>query len=160
MGFLRHLTVSVDEFSKFFDEETREYFYNVMMKRDEYGGNLYDLEYKVGYLMDSMDFFTSYIDRFRNWGRPTLISFGESDSVVRSSMQRYRDRERMGNVEFRVIPGGCHITPCREEPNEVSKLKPIRDFLERNLVATGEEAAYIELAEVPNPHIVAGESSR
>jgi pimeloyl-ACP methyl ester carboxylesterase len=157
VGFLRHLTVSVDEFSKFFDEETREYFYNVMMKRDEYGGNLYDLEYKVGYLMDSMDFFTSYIDRFRNWGRPTLVSFGESDSIVRSSRQRYRDRERVGNVEFRVIPGGCHITPCREEPDKVSKLKPIRDFLERNLAATGEEAAYIESAEVPNPRIVAGE---
>jgi len=157
VGFLRHLTISVDDFSKFFDEETREYFFDVMMRRDDYGGRHYTLEYECGYLLGSLDFFTGYIDRFSSWGKPALVSFGDGDSVVRSSMQRYGDVERVGNVEFRVIPGGCHITPCREEPEEVSKLKPIRDFLERNLAATGEKAAYIESAEVPNPRIVAGE---
>jgi len=157
VGFLRHLTLSVDEFSKFFDEETREYFYNVMMKRDDYGRAHYDVEYEFGYLMDSMDFFNAYIERFSNWGRPVMVSFGENDSVVRSSRKRYGDRERMGNVEFRIIQGGCHITPCREEPDEVSKLKPIRDFLERHLVSTGEEDSYRVVTEVPNPNIVAGE---
>ena len=156
-GFLRHLTVSVDEFSKFFDEETREYFYDVMVKRDEYGGSHYELEYTFGFLMDSMDFFTSYIDRFRTWGRPVLVSFGENDSIVRASRRLYGDTERMGNVEFRVIEGGSHITPCREEPDEVSKLKPIRDFLERNLASIGEGESYREVPVVPNPQIVVGE---
>ena len=157
VDFLRHLTLSVDDFSKFFDEETREYFYDVMMRRDDYGGSHYALEYEFGYLMDSMDFFNAYIERFSNWGRPVMVSFGENDSVVRSSRKRYGDRERMGNVEFRIIQGGCHITPCREEPDEVSKLKPIRDFLERHLVSTGEEDSYRVVTEVPNPNIVAGE---
>ena len=157
VGFLRHLTVSVEGFAKFFDEETREYFYNVMMKRDDYGGSHYDLEYEIGYLMGSMDFFTSYIDRFSAWGRPVLVSFGENDSIVRSSRQRYGDGERMGNVEFRVIPGGCHITPCREEPVEISKLRPIRDFLECNLASPDDDIMYREYLDVQNPNLVAEE---
>lgn len=157
VGFLRHRTVSVDDFSKLFDEETREYFYNVMMKRDEYGGNYYTLEYEFSYLLDSIDFLISYVDRLSSWGRPALISFGENDSVVRASRQRYGDSERIGNVEFRVIPGGCHITPCREEPIEISKLRPIRDFLERNLISPDDDSLYREHPEIPNPHIVVGE---
>ena len=157
VGFLRNMKVSVNDFSKLFDEETREYFYNVMMKRDEYGGNYYTLEYELSYLLDSIDFLISYVDRFSTWGRPVLASFGENDSVVRASKQRYRDRERMGNIEFRVIPGGCHITPCREEPVEISKLRPIRDFLERNLASSEDESLYREYPEVPNPNIVADE---
>jgi pimeloyl-ACP methyl ester carboxylesterase len=157
VGFLRHRTVSVDEFSKLFDEETREYFYNVMMKRDEYGGDHYSLEYEFSFLLDSIDFLISYIDRFSTWGRPVLVSFGENDSVVRASRQRYGDTERMGNVEFRVIPDACHITPCREEPVEISKLKTIRDFLERNLASPDVDNVHREAPEAPNPPIVAGE---
>ncbi|MQY82251.1 alpha/beta fold hydrolase [archaeon] len=157
IGFLRHRMVSVDDFSKFFDEETREYFYNVMMKRDEYGRDHYNLEYELSYFLDSIDFLINYIDRFSTWGRPVLVSFGENDSVVRASKQRYGGTERMGNIEFRVIPGGCHITPCREEPVEISKLRPIRDFLERNLASPDDESLYRESPEVPNPNLVAVE---
>jgi pimeloyl-ACP methyl ester carboxylesterase len=157
VGFLRHLTLSVDEFSNFFDDETREYFYDVMMNRDEYGGAHYVNEYKISYIMDSMDFFNGYIDRFSEWGRPVMVSFGENDSVVRSSRKRYGDTEKKGNVEFRVIQGGCHITPCREEPDEVSKLRPIRDFLERNLASPDDEGSYTESLEVPIPRTLAGE---
>jgi hypothetical protein len=157
VGFLRHRTVSVDEFSKLFDEETREYFNNVMMKRDEYGGDNYNLEYEFSYLLDSIDFLISYIDRFSTWGKPVLASFGENDSVVRASRQRYGDTERRGNVEFRVIPEGCHITPCREEPVEIFKLKPIKDFLERNLASPDVDNVQREAPEAPNPPIVAGE---
>ena len=154
VGFMRHLTISVDDFSKFFEEETREYFYDVMMRRDDYGGSNYTIEYELGYIMGSVDFFSGYIDRFSSWGKPALVSHGDCDSLVRPSMQRYGDGERMGNVEFRVIPGGCHITPCREEPDEVSKLKPIRDFLERHLTSPEEAATLIE---APNIPLVAGE---
>lgn len=157
VGFLRNMKVSVNDFSKLFDEETREYFFNVMMKRDEYGGNYYNLEYELSYLLDSIDFLINYIDRLSSWGRPVLVSFGENDSVVRASRQRFGDTEKMGNIEFRVIPGGCHITPCREEPVEVSKLRPIRDFLERNLASPDDDSLYREYPEVPNPHIVVGE---
>lgn len=157
IGFLRHRTVSVDDFSKLFDEKTREYFFNVMMKREEYGGNHYNLEYEFSYLLDSIDFLISYIDRFSTWGRPVLVSFGENDSVVRASRQRYGDTEKMGNVEFRVIPDACHITPCREEPIEVSKLRPIKDFLERNLASPDDDSLSRELPDVQNPNIVAGE---
>ena len=157
VGFLRNRTVSVDDFSKLFDEETREYFYNVMMKRDEYGGDHYSFEYEFSYLLDSIDFLISYIDRFSSWGRPVLVSFGENDSVVRSSRHRYRDTERMGNIEFRVIPGGCHITPCREEPVEISKLRPIRDFLERNLASPDDDNLYRDYLEIPDPKLVAEE---
>jgi len=157
VGFLRNMKVAVNDFSKLFDEETREYFYNVMMKRDEYGGNYYTLEYELSYLLDSIDFLISYVDRFSSWGRPVLVSFGENDSVVRSSKQRYRDTERMGNVEFRVIPDACHITPCREEPVEISKLRPIRDFLERNLFSPDDDRMYREHPEVSDSHIVVGE---
>jgi pimeloyl-ACP methyl ester carboxylesterase len=99
----------------------------------------------------------SYLDRFRAWNRPALVSFGENDSVVRSSRHRYGDTERRGNIEFRVIPGGCHITPCREEPVEISKLRPIRDFLERNLASPDDESLYRESPETLNPNLVAGE---
>lgn len=157
VGFLRNMKVAVNDFSKLFDEETREYFFNVMMKRDEYGGNYYNLEYELSYLLDSIDFLINYIDRLSSWGRPVLVSFGENDSVVRASRQRFGDTEKMGNIEFRVIPGGCHITPCREEPVEVSKLRPIRDFLERNLASPDDDSLYREYPEVPNPHIVVGE---
>lgn len=157
VGFLRNMKVSVNDFSKLFDEETREYFFNVMMKRDEYGGSHYNLEYELSYLLDSIDFLINYVDRFSSWGRPVLVSFGENDSVVRASRQRFGDTERIGNIEFRVIPGGCHITPCREEPVEVSKLRPIRDFLERNLISPDYDSLYREHPEVPNPHIVVGE---
>jgi len=157
IGLLRKMKVSVNDFSKLFDEETRDYFFNVMMKRDEYGGDHYNLEYEFSYLLDSIDFLISYLDRFRDWNRPALVSFGENDSVVRFSRHRYRDTERMGNIEFRVIPGGCHITPCREEPVEISKLRPIRDFLERNLASPDDESLYRESPEVPNPNLVAVE---
>ena len=157
VGFLRNMKVSVNDFSKLFDEETREYFFNVMMKRDEYGGSHYNLEYELSYLLDSIDFLINYVDRFSSWGRPVLVSFGENDSVVRASRQRFGDTEKIGNIEFRVIPGGCHITPCREEPVEVSKLRPIRDFLERNLISPDDDSLYREHPEVPNPHIVVGE---
>ncbi len=157
VDFMRHRTVSVNDFSKLFDEETREYFYNVMMKREEYGGNHYNLEYEFSYLLDSIDFLINYVDKFSSWGRPVLVSFGENDSVVRASRHRYGDTESLGNIEFRVIPGGCHITPCREEPVEVSKLRPIRDFLERNLISPDYDSLYREHPEVPKPHIVVGE---
>jgi pimeloyl-ACP methyl ester carboxylesterase len=157
VGFLRNMKVAVNDFSKLFDEETRDYFFNVMMKRDEYGGDHYNLEYEFSYLLDSIDFLISYLDLFRTWGKPVLVSFGENDSVVRSSRHRYRDTERRGNIEFQVIPGGCHITPCREEPVEISKLRPIRDFLERNLASPDDESLYRESPEVPNPNLVAVE---
>jgi pimeloyl-ACP methyl ester carboxylesterase len=157
VGFLRNMKVSVNDFSKLFDEETHEYFFNVMMKRDEYGGGHYNLEYELSYLLDSIDFLINYIDRFSSWGRPVLVSFGENDSVVRASRQRFGDTERIGNIEFRVIPGGCHITPCREEPVEVSKLRPIRDFLERNLASPDYDIMYREYLDVQNPNLVPGE---
>ncbi len=157
VGFLRNMKVSVNDFSKLFDEETREYFFNVMMKRDEYGGSHYNLEYELSYLLDSIDFLINYVDRFSSWGRPVLVSFGENDSVVRASRQRFGDTERIGNIEFRVIPGGCHITPCREEPVEVSKLRPIRDFLERNLASPDDDIMYREYLDVQNPNLVPGE---
>ena len=103
VGFLRHLTMSVDDFSKFFDEEAREYFYDVMMRRDDYGGSHYAHEYEFGYLIDSMDFFTSYVDLLSSWGRPALITFGENDSIVGASRNRYGNAERMGNVEFHIV---------------------------------------------------------
>jgi pimeloyl-ACP methyl ester carboxylesterase len=157
VGFLRHLTMSVDDFSKIFDEETREYFYDVMMRREDYGGSHYTLEYELGYLMGSVGFFNGYIGRFNRWGKPALVTFGDRDSVVSSSIQRYRDVERVGNVEFRIIPGGCHITPCREEPEELYKLRPIRDFLEHNLASPDEEGLHLEVPEIPDPTVLAGE---
>ena len=153
-GFLRNRKFSVYDFSKLFDEETREYFYDVMMKRDEYGGNHYSLEFEFSYLLDSIDFLINYLDRFRGWNRPVLVSFGENDSVVKSSRHRYGDADRIGNVEFRVIPEACHITPCREEPFEISKLKPIKDFLERYLTSPDDDCLYGEYPEVPNPRLV------
>ncbi|TRO46723.1 alpha/beta hydrolase [Candidatus Bathyarchaeota archaeon] len=157
VGFLRNRTVSVDDVSKFFDGETRDYFYTVMMMHDEYGGDNYNLEYEFSYLMESIGFLTSYLERLKGWERPVLVSFGENDSVVRSPRKRYRGVERIGNIEFHVIPEGCHITPCREEPLEVSKMKPIRDFLERNLAYADEHGITMEHPEAPIPGTVSGE---
>lgn len=122
-------TFNMENYTWIFDKETRNYYYNVMKVKEEYKTDMDKFEYEVDFLFDVMDIIPIFEKKILEWKNPALVLFGTEDSITRHSMKKYSD----GFVNEHFVAGhildGHHITPCREEPSELYKFKPMMDFL-------------------------------
>jgi hypothetical protein len=115
-----------------FDRETRDFFKNVIVGNPEYNCQFLKFEYEFGFVRDLIELTYDYTNKIVEWGKPALFMFGSDDRITNFSRRNFSDFCKIKNVQVRHIENGHHITPCRNESNELSKLDPFVDFVKQH----------------------------
>jgi pimeloyl-ACP methyl ester carboxylesterase len=124
-----HNHIDFHKFLFVFDKETRRYLKNEIMINSEYNCQFNKFNYDFHFVRDLIDLTSDYTDRIHEWGKPALFMFGTEDRITSLSKRHFPNQRKMQNVTSRHIPNGHHITPCRKETTELSKLHPFIDFI-------------------------------
>jgi pimeloyl-ACP methyl ester carboxylesterase len=125
--FLDHVGLST--ISMFFDNETRKYFYNQILGNPEYNFRFNKNDYDLDFIRDVIDLTSDYINRIIDSCKPALFMFGSGDRTTYFSKRHLPDFYKMHNISVRHILNGHHITPCRKEACELSKLNPFIEYV-------------------------------
>jgi hypothetical protein len=112
-----------------FDRETRDYFNNVIVGNPDYNCHFLKYDYEFGYVNDLIELASNYTNNIVEWGKPALFMFGSKDRITNFSRKHLSDFCTIKNVKVRHIENGHHITPCRLESGELSKLTPFIEFV-------------------------------
>lgn len=116
-----------------FDKETVRYLKEVMMVEPEYSGENYDFELDSELVQEGVESLNIYLDTLTVWGKPTLLLFGENDSLVSKSMKALPDGHRMDNILVKHVKRASHIAPCMDNLVNLKKLESIVLF-HRNVI--------------------------
>lgn len=119
-------SVSFSSIFKFFDYETRWYFTQVMMKKAEYSSKI-DSRYNVNVFKSMIPSCMNHIEKIRKSKKPALILTGSNDSIMMLARMFSKYGVKRDNLYYKLIEGS-HITPCREEKEELDKFNTILNF--------------------------------
>ncbi len=76
----------------------------------------------------------NHIEKIRKSKKPALIMTGSNDSVMILARMFSEFGVKRDNLFYKLIEGS-HITPCREEKEELDKFNTILDFYNKTLNA-------------------------
>lgn len=116
-----------------FDKETIRYLKNVMMVNPEYRGEQYDFNLDPEVIQDAVTILTSYLNNLRSLGKPTLLMYGQQDTLVSNAMKAMPDGYRMDNMIVKHVRYASHVTPCMSSLVNLQKLDSMLLF-HRNVV--------------------------
>jgi len=123
---MRDKSVSFRSFFQLFDSETRRYFSQVMVRNSGYSKTI-SYRYDVNVIKSMIPSCMNHIDKIRISKTPALILTGSNDSVMMLARMFSKFGVNRDNLHYKVIEG-CHITPCREEKEELDKFNTILNF--------------------------------
>jgi pimeloyl-ACP methyl ester carboxylesterase len=113
-----------------FDEETKNYFHEIMLNEEEFGSENYNFKIDTGILRGGLEILDKYIYTIKKWGKPALLLFGSEDLITQSVIKHLPDGYIDENVLVKHIQGGSHITPCMATIFNLEKLDPVIKFFE------------------------------
>lgn len=114
----------------FFDKETKDYLFNVMLKRKEFGYENYDFKIEPKILKEFLDKLKNYFNVTKKWGKPSLLLFGTKDSIVKNALEFFPNGYKDKNIIVKHIKNASHVTPCMDTLLNLKKLDPIINFFD------------------------------
>lgn len=125
--------LSFHHFKSLLDKETQNYYSKVMMKNSEYHTENNNLNFDTQFITEVLTQKMLFQD-LEDSGKPALVLFGIEDSIVSRSCQFFKNGYKKGNIIVHHISEGHHITPCREEKNEIKKLDIMIEFFKNTMI--------------------------
>lgn len=119
-----------------FDKETIRYLKKVMMVDPEYCSGNYDFNLDPEVIQDAMGILTGYLDNLQTWGKPSMLLYGQRDTLVANAMKAMPDGHRMENIIVKHVKNASHVTPCMDSLMNIKKLDSMLLF-HRNVVKAG-----------------------
>jgi hypothetical protein len=111
-----------------FDDETKDYFYNVMLKEDEFGYKNYNFQIDSSIFREGVKLLEEYFEIIKKWGKPTLLLFGSEDPITKKTKKHLPEGFLEDNILVKYIQNASHITPCMDTKINLEKLDPIIKF--------------------------------
>lgn len=111
-----------------FDKETLIFLNEVMMQDPAFGYEHYDFNLDPDIILDALDILSGYIQKLKDWGKPTMMMFGTNDTLVKKSRKALPDGYIDENILVKHIKNASHVTPCMNRHVDLRKMDALLLF--------------------------------